>query len=232
MKDRHAKRPYNSPARTEQARQTRRRIRAAGEALFVRFGYAATSMKEVAREAGVAERTLYLNFPTKAALLSEIIRVTVRGHDRDEPLLAGQAYRSVFEAPPGQLLHQYAIVATALMDRTARIFAIGEAAATVDPALRDSRDRGHAATRKDLREVAEALRQRGELAPQVTVGQAGDVLFALAANQDLYLRLTAECGWTNHQYAQLLETLLTHLTTQIPNPRPADSRRRPAKRRD
>ncbi len=42
----------------------------------------------------MAERTLYLNFPTKAALLNEIVRVTVRGHDRDEPLIAGEAFRS------------------------------------------------------------------------------------------------------------------------------------------
>src|SRR5436305_5197080 len=196
MDDGHVKRPYNSPARTEQARQTRRRIRAVAEALFVRSGYAATSMQEIARNAGVAERTVYLNFPTKAALLNEIIRVTVRGHDRDEPLLAGEGFRAVLEAPPGQLLHQFALVATALMARTARILAIGEAAATVDPTLRDFRDRGHAATRADLREVADALRRHGELAPHVTVEQAADTLFAVAANEALYLRLTDERGWT------------------------------------
>jgi AcrR family transcriptional regulator len=210
----HVKRSYKSPARTEQARQTRRRIRAVAEALFVRSGYAATSMQEVACSAGVAERTVYLNFPTKATLLNEIIRVTVRGHDRDEPLLACEGFRVVLEAPPGQLLHQFALEATAMMSRTARILAIGEAAATVDPALADFRDRGHAATRADLRQVADALRCRGELRPQVTVEQAADTLFALAANEALYLRLTDERGWTNDQYAQLLETLLTHLATQ------------------
>jgi AcrR family transcriptional regulator len=229
MDDDHVKRPYNSPARTEQARQTRTRIRAAGEALFVRSGYAGTSMKEVARNASVAERTVYLNFPTKAALLNEIIRVTVRGHDREEPLLASQGFRSVLEAPPGQLLHQFALLATALMTRTARILAIGEAAATVDPALGDFRDRGHAATRADLRKVADALRRRGELAPQVTVEQAADTLFALAANEALYLRLTDERGWTDDQYAQLLETLLTHLAIGTPERR-TTGRRDPAAR--
>jgi AcrR family transcriptional regulator len=211
MTDGHVKRPYSSPARTEQARQTRARIRAAGEALFVRLGYAATSMKAVAREAGVAERTVYLNFPTKALLLNEIIRVTVRGHDRDESLLAGETFRSVLDAPAGRLLHEFALASTALMERTARILAIGEAAATVDPALSEYRDRGHAATRADLREVAGALRRRGELAAGVTVDQAADTLFALAANEALYLRLIDECGWTNDRYAQLIETLVGHL---------------------
>jgi len=232
MEDGDVKRRYNSPARTEQARQTRRRIRAAGEALFIRFGYAATSMKQVAREAGVAERTLYLNFPTKAALLNEIIRVTVRGHDRDEPLLAGEAFRSVLDAPPGRLLHHYTLAATALMSRSARILAIGEAAATLDPALNDFRERGHNATRADLREVAEALRRRGELAHQVTVEQAADTLFAVAANETLYLRLTDECDWTNDQYAQLLETAVRHLAIETPKPRTASSRPPPACHRE
>jgi AcrR family transcriptional regulator len=205
------KRPYNSAVRAEKALQTRRRIRVAAEALFLRSGYSATSMKELASEAGVAERTLYLNFPTKAALLNEIVRVSVRGNDRDEPLIAGEAFRSVLDASPGRLLHQFAAVSAELMPRVARILAIGEAAATVDPALRAFRDRGHAATRSDLREVANALKERGELAPHTTVEQAADTLFALAANEAFYLRLVDECGWSNKQYAQLLESLLTCL---------------------
>jgi AcrR family transcriptional regulator len=213
MRDHNVKRTYNSPVRAEQALETRRRIRRAGEALFLRFGYATTSMKAVATEAGVAERTLYLNFPTKAALLNDIIRVTVRGHDRDEPLLAGVRFQSVLEAPPGQLLRQFAELDAELMARTARILAIGEAAATIDPALREFRDRGHAATRSDLREVANTLRQRGELAPQITVNQAADTLFAVAANEALYLRLVDERGWSENRYAQLLEGLLSHLVT-------------------
>src|SRR6185437_14883219 len=84
------KRKYHSPVRQRQAAGTRRRIRAVAEALFLRAGYGATSMRQVAAEAGVAERTLYLNFPTKAALLNEIIRVRARGHGGDDrPGLAG-----------------------------------------------------------------------------------------------------------------------------------------------
>src|SRR4051794_23625234 len=205
------KRPYTSATRAEQALQTRRRIRAAAERLFVGGGYAATTMKEVAAEARVAERTLYLNFPTKAALLNEIIRVAVRGHDRDEPLAAGEGFRALLTAPPGELLPQFARMTAALMARTARVLAIGEAAATVDPALRESRDRGPDATRSDLREVAAALSRRGELAPHTPRQQAADTLFAVAANEALYLRLADECDWTDSDYTELIQTLLAHL---------------------
>src|SRR3954452_22018879 len=112
------KRPYSSALRAEQALQTRRRIRAAAEGLFLRGGYAATSMKQVAAEAGVAERPLYLNFPTKAALLNDLIRVAVRGHDRDEPLAAGESFRAVLAAPPEDLMREVARMSTALLSRT------------------------------------------------------------------------------------------------------------------
>jgi AcrR family transcriptional regulator len=202
--------------RAERAARTRRRIREVAEALFLRAGYAATSMKQVAAEAGVAERTLYLTFPTKAELLNEIIRLSVRGHDRDEPLAAGEGFRAVLEAPPARIAGEMARMATALMGRSARVLAIGEAAATVDPALRGFRDRGHAATRADLREVAEALARRDALAPHLTPAQAADALFAIAANEALYLRLVEECGWREADYAGLLEALLAHLVAVTP----------------
>ena len=107
-------------------------------------------------------------------------------------------------------------MSTALMARSARVLAIGEAAATVDPALREFRDRGHAATRADLREVADALARRAALAPHITPAQAADALFAIAANEALYLRLVEECGWSAADYAGLLEGLVAHLVAVTP----------------
>ena len=211
MPDEEIKRVYRSPLRTRRAVATRRRIRTAAETLFVRDGYSATSMKQVAAQAGVAERTLYLNFPTKAELLNEIIRVAVRGHDCDQPLAGGAGFEAVIHAPAGELLREFARMTAGLMSRTARLLAIGEAAATVDPALREFRDRGHAATRADLLAVANALSERGELAPGVTPQQAADTMFAVAGSEAPYLRLLDECGWSDDDYAQLLERLLSNL---------------------
>ena len=208
MSEDHVKRSYHSPLRAQRAATTRRRIRVAGERLFLRDGYLATSMKRIAAEAGVAERTLYLAFPTKAALLNEIIRVTVRGHDSDEPLAAGAEWRSVLSAPPCEMLARFAATTSALMARTARVLALGEAAADSDPALAEFRDRGHAATRSDLRDIASALRAAGQIRPQITPDQAADAIYAIAADQALFLRLTDECGWSLTQYADLLERLL------------------------
>ena len=213
MAERPVKRSYHSPKRAEQALETRRRIRSTAERLFLRDGYLPTSMKSIAGEAGVAERTLYLAFPTKAALLHEIIVVALRGHDRDEPLSESPAVRSAFEAPAGELIPRFAQAVAVLMGRAARVLAIGEAAATADPALVAFRERGHAAQRADAHELAEALQERGELAAGMTVDQAADTIFALAANEAVYLRLVEECGFGERDFADWLGKVLTATLT-------------------
>jgi AcrR family transcriptional regulator len=50
-------------------RATRDALRAAGIARFSRDGYDATSIRDIAADAGVTERTFYRHFPSKEALL-------------------------------------------------------------------------------------------------------------------------------------------------------------------
>ncbi len=118
------KRPYRSPARERAAADTRRRIRAAASERFVRDGFAGTSMKAIAADAGVSERTVFLAFPSKAALLSECIRVAVRGGDGDVPLLEREDSGAIFGAPPDQMLRAVADRSAALFGRAARLFGI------------------------------------------------------------------------------------------------------------
>ena len=73
------RRAYNSPHRAAQASETRARISAAARTCFLERGFSKTRMRDVAERARVAEATLYLAFPTKAALLSEVIRSAIRG---------------------------------------------------------------------------------------------------------------------------------------------------------
>ena len=60
------KRKYDASSRRASAAATRERICAAAEDLFVRDGYARTSVRAVAKAAGVAEATMYLAFPGRA----------------------------------------------------------------------------------------------------------------------------------------------------------------------
>lgn len=204
------RRKYRSSKREQAALETKRRIRRAGEALFLRDGYVRTSMVAIAAEAHVAERTVYLAYASKAELLSDIIRVAVRRDHGAVPLAQSSSWQAMLASASGdQLLERFAEENTSLLERTAQLLALGESAATTDADLAALRDRGHHATREEVRQVAAAVHARNALAPHMNVQQAADIMFAFIANENPYLRLTGECGWTPEQYAELLKRILT-----------------------
>src|SRR3954447_16791169 len=88
-----ATRSYSSEVRAAQAIETRRRIRAAAEELFLANGYVATSMDAIAKAAGVSRQTVFTSFGSKAALLSELGDVQVVGDDEPIPLAEREAVR-------------------------------------------------------------------------------------------------------------------------------------------
>ena len=61
--------------RAEQVAQTRAALVLAGRSLFGRSGYAAASVEDLAREAGVTTGALYHHFPTKAALFEAVFEL-------------------------------------------------------------------------------------------------------------------------------------------------------------
>ena len=207
-----SRRPYHSPKRAQAALERRRRMRVAAEKLFMRDGYEPTTMLRIAAEAGVAERTLYLAYPSKAALLGEIIRVAVRGGEGDQPLTRrGTWVEMLGAASVAEVVSRFAAGGAALMSRAARALWLGEANAASDPQLQEARRRAHANIRADMGEFAAALRDRGALAPGLDVQQAAATLFAVCANETIFLRLIDECGWTPDQYAKLIEKFITAL---------------------
>src|SRR6476646_4300185 len=91
------RRAYHSPRRREQAAATRAAILAAAQRLFERQGYAATTMAAIAREAGVALKTVYLAFETKAGVLRALWHLLLRGDTADAPVAERDWYREVLE---------------------------------------------------------------------------------------------------------------------------------------
>lgn len=58
-----------SPIRDRKVRETRARIAETALSLFVRQGYAETTIDQIADAAGVGRRTVFHHFPTKTAML-------------------------------------------------------------------------------------------------------------------------------------------------------------------
>jgi AcrR family transcriptional regulator len=66
--------------------RTEARILEAATELFVRDGYQPTTLAAVAAAAGVGERTVYVRFGTKVALLRRAVDVAVAGDAEDRPV--------------------------------------------------------------------------------------------------------------------------------------------------
>ena len=202
------RRPYRYPKREAAALQTRRKIRDAAETLFLRDGYARTSMKAIAAQARVSEKTMYLTYATKATLLRRVIEVAVRGDEPAATLAERSDWRAIVRAPTEEVFARFAALNAALMARTAPIIALAEAAAETEPALAEDRAHAHAIARADLRALAVELKQRGVLAADITEQHAADTMYALASDVSPYLRLTRDCGWTDTRYADLIARTL------------------------
>src|SRR4051794_14715691 len=94
-----SKRTYNSPRRAEQAAATRKTILDAAQKLFEEQGYAATSMAAIAKEAGVALKTVYLAFETKSGLLRALWHLRLRGDEDPSPVGERDWYQEVLDEP-------------------------------------------------------------------------------------------------------------------------------------
>src|SRR3954447_2521707 len=150
MSDEPVKRRYDATARKAAAAATADRIRAAAETLFLRDGYARTSIRAVAKRAGVAEATVYLAFPNKPALLDAVIIHATRDN-------AGESFDAILAAPRHEILARFAASNAALMGRAAPLIALGESAALLDAELRPLRERAHERLRAAFERLAERL---------------------------------------------------------------------------
>ena len=80
------KRSYDSPRRRAMAADTRVVVLEAAARLFAERGWSGTSVRDVAREAGVSVETVYASVGSKTKLLTRAIEVGVVGDDEPVPL--------------------------------------------------------------------------------------------------------------------------------------------------
>src|SRR5215213_6135677 len=204
------KRRYDATSRRAAAGVTRDRICAAAEELFVRVGYARTSIRAVAKSAAVAEATIYLAFPNKAALLDAVIvRAT-----RDNP---SEGLGAIAAARPEDILPRLAASNAVLMARAGRLIALGESASLMDAELRTLRERAHDNLRAALRVIADRLGDAGLLG--ASAQEAADSLYAIAG-ESTYLRMTEGAGLPPEHYARWLTDTLEAILLRPLTPRP------------
>lgn len=203
MADPEVKRTYNSPSRTARARETRQRILKAATGLFVARGYAATAVTDVAAEAGVTARLVYLTFPSKRALLDAAIAQALGGDDEQVKLRDREWFRATLEAPGSEMPGMFARFTTALHERSAALLEAAEAAAAADPEIAERAAMGHARRRADMRRIGEAMGSK----LGVDAEYATDLLYALGSSA-VYALFVFQCEWSPQRYQSWLTATL------------------------
>lgn len=198
------RREYRSTRRRQQAAETRTAVVEAATRLFGERGWAATGMRDVAREAGVSVETVYANFGSKGDLLMAAIDVAVVGDTEQVPLDQREAFAAMGRGTRAERIRAGARMLTDIQRRTAGVnLALREAAAS-DPDL----DRQLRA-----REEARLTNVRDGIALAVghplTDRQAEELWAVLDIG--VYRMLTELRGWTAEQYEDWVADVVDRL---------------------
>ena len=195
--------------RGDQARATRRRIVDAAAGLFIRHGYAATTLEQVAERAGVAVQTVYFHFGNKRALLKQAVDVAAVGDDEPVPLLGRPWLEQARAEPdPHRVIAIWVRSGREILGRIGPIMRVVRDAAAADPDMATQWDTNEQQRMIAFRLLAQMLADRDALKPGMSVDEAADIIFALQSIE-LYLLLTVSRGWTPARWERWTTAMLT-----------------------
>ena len=198
--DRVPARRYRPPGRERQARRTRAGIVAAAQRRFLEHGYAGTTMRAVARDAGVALPTVELAFGTKARLLKAVIDTAIAGDDEPVPMLArGWAAEAEAATDPAAFVAVFARVLVESAGRAAGVTLAALEGARVDGDMAAVADQLMAQREVMAAWLVDGLLRRSPLRAGVDRASAGDTVWALM-DPAVFHRLTGDRGWSRDRF--------------------------------
>ncbi|MFD5177219.1 TetR/AcrR family transcriptional regulator [Nocardia sp. NPDC058379] len=195
------RRRYDSLRRTLQAQATSAEIAHAARRLFVANGWAATTVREVAREAGVSVPTVYSAYGSKTGLVQAIVDAADLSAD-------GPRMLAELDAAAGDPPRQLAAMAgydRRLFERAADVIALVREAGRTEPEL--------ATTYRDARRRADDVRVQVFTSwPDGTLRDDLDTavdVYAALCTIDVFTTFTTERGWSPDRVEKWWATTLS-----------------------
>jgi AcrR family transcriptional regulator len=195
--------------RAERSRRTREKVIEAARELFVAQGYGATSLQEVADQAGVAVQTVYFVFHNKRTLFKDVVDTSIAGDTEPVATMEREWFRAACAEPTaaGQL-RTHVHGTREILGRVAPIMPLIAAAAATDPEIAaqwpDSADPRYTVQYA----AAEALAGKPDTRPGLSTEMAADLLFGLLSPQ-LYLIFVRDRDWSPDTWEEWARTTLT-----------------------
>ncbi|MDP9221532.1 MAG: TetR family transcriptional regulator [Actinomycetota bacterium] len=210
------RRQYVAPQRAGQAAATRRAVLAAARDLFIRRGYAATTVAAIAAQAEVAVDTVYASVGRKPVLLRELVETAISGADHAIPGAERDYVARMLAVPTARAkLAIYAQAVVAIQQRLAPVFIALRDAATVDPACAKLWAEVSQRRARNMRDLAADLRSTGELRDDLTDGQIADIIWSMNA-AEYWALMVIERGWTPRQFGDWLIDAWKRLLLESP----------------
>jgi len=188
------KRVYESPARQQQAIETRTRIAAAARRLLEETGYAGMTIPAVAKAAGVAVPTVYAIFGSKKGIVSELLDAARFGEAYQALLSEARKVkdpRVLLEFPPrfSRQIYEAEIPVENLL----------QGAGMVAPELAAVEEERNCQRYDSQVMVVDALERAGLLRPGLTRDAARAILWSLTS-REIFRMLVRQRGWSGDEY--------------------------------
>jgi len=185
---------------------TREEILDAARALFARQGYAATSMGDVASEAGVAVQTIYSRLGSKRGVLLALVdRIDA------EAGVADTVPRILAEQDPRSALNQYVGLTRQFQERCGDIVGTLFSAVGAEPDIAAFVAEGRGRHRAGARRMAEHLARLRALHDGVSEAEAAALLTVCTARES-WMELTEHFG---HRWDDAQRLLVGHLAATL-----------------
>ena len=200
------RRPYRTTIRRGDAPEL---ICAAAYRLFSDKGYLATSIDDIATEAGVARPTIFTAVGPKATILRLVVDQALAGDDAPVPIAQRPWWREAIDEPdPVRSIQLAARNMCLINQRAAPVLRALETAASVDAEAGEVWDRFQRQRHDGLNEFAVAL--TGKTARvRYDEHTMTDTLWMLTP--DAYLRLVRDAGWPIERFQNWLSDVLLRL---------------------
>lgn len=196
-------RSYSSPRRQGDAERTRAAILDAAAALFARDGYAGTTMKSLACEAGVSVQSVHLAGP-KASLLIAAYERAFAGDEGNHSLSERPALVEIMSDPDSlRAVSAWLDYVSDANARSGRLMRAMTAAAETDAAAAEALADLNARRRSDLRIAADWIVGR-ELSKREDQAHLADELDHLVGPES-YAFFVLHCRWSGRHYRQWLD---------------------------
>jgi AcrR family transcriptional regulator len=193
-------RRYDASRRRSQARNRRQKVLDVAREMFLRDGYATTTVAAIAATADVSVETIYKTFGGKPGLIREI-QAAALGGTGPVPAPQRSDHMSASEIDPAAVLRNWATLATEVAPAVTPIIRLVRDAAATDPEMAALLDDINA--QRLARMTHNARRLSSHLQSTISVEHARDVLFTYTASE-IYELLVLARRWSVEQYAEFI----------------------------